>query len=67
MPVLRFSPPVGRVTSGAFGPSLNAPIAMGYVPAVLASPGTRLSADLRGQRLAVTVTALPFVPHRYQR
>jgi aminomethyltransferase len=59
--------PVGRVTSGAFGPSLNAPVAMGYVPAMLANPGTRLSAAVRDQRFAVTVAQLPFVPHRYLR
>jgi aminomethyltransferase len=46
---------------------LNAPVAMGYVLSELASPGTRLSAEVRGQRLAVTVTELPFIPHRYKR
>jgi aminomethyltransferase len=59
--------PVGRVTSGGFGPSLNAPVAMGYVDTPLSQPGTRLFAHVREQRIQVTVTALPFVPHRYQR
>ncbi|MFM1981783.1 MAG: hypothetical protein RJB22_502 [Pseudomonadota bacterium] len=58
---------VGRVTSGGFAPTLNAPIAMGYVATAQASPGTRLEVDVRGKRLAVTVTALPFCPHHYHR
>ena len=59
--------PIGEVTSGTFGPSVGAPVAMGYVPTALAEPGTRLFAELRGRRLAVTVSAMPFVPHRYRR
>ncbi|MBN9075203.1 MAG: glycine cleavage system protein T [Rhizobiales bacterium 65-79] len=57
----------GRVTSGGFGPSAEAPVAMGYVAAELAKPGTRLFADVRGNRLPVTVHALPFVPHHYRK
>jgi aminomethyltransferase len=57
--------PVGSVTSGGFGPSLNAPIAMGYLPAALAASGTRVFAELRGQRLPVTVTTLPFIVPKY--
>jgi aminomethyltransferase len=59
--------PAGRVTSGGFGPSAGAPVAMGYVPADLAKPGTRLFAEVRGNRLPITVTSLPFVPHRYRK
>jgi aminomethyltransferase len=59
--------PIGNVTSGGFGPSLNAPIAMGYVARDASAPGTRLFADVRGKRLPVTVAALPFVPTRYKR
>ncbi|MDQ2084127.1 glycine cleavage system aminomethyltransferase GcvT [Xanthobacteraceae bacterium Astr-EGSB] len=59
--------PVGLVTSGGFGPSVAAPVAMGYVPPSLAAPGTRLYAEVRGQRLPVDVNALPFSPHRYKR
>ena len=59
--------PIGTVTSGGFGPSLNAPIAMGYLPSSHAAAGTRVFAEVRGQRLPMTVTALPFVPHSYQR
>ncbi|TAK47790.1 MAG: glycine cleavage system aminomethyltransferase GcvT [Xanthobacteraceae bacterium] len=59
--------PVGKVTSGGFGPTVNGPVAMGYVPAALASPGTRLFAEVRGQRHAVAVAALPFVPTSFKR
>jgi aminomethyltransferase len=58
---------VGVVTSGGFAPSANAPIAMGYVSAAQAAPGTALEAEVRGKRVAVTVTQLPFIPHRYHR
>ncbi len=58
---------VGSVTSGGFGPSLNAPVAMGYLPASLAAPGTKVSAEVRGQRLPLTVTAMPFVQNTYKR
>ena len=59
--------PVGRITSGGFGPSVEAPVAMGYVAASLAEPGTRLFAELRGKRLPVAVATLPFVTPRYKR
>ncbi len=58
---------IGRITSGGFGPSVGAPVAMGYVPSALAKPGTRLEAELRGKRLPVTVTTLPFHPTTYKR
>ena len=58
---------VGRVTSGGFAPSVGAPIAMAYVPAAMAAPGTRLQLAQRGKVHAATVTPLPFVPHRYFR
>jgi len=58
---------IGQVTSGGFGPSVNRPVAMGYLPADLAARGTRVFAELRGQRLPMTVAVLPFVPHNYQR
>jgi len=59
--------PVGSVTSGGFGPSLNAPVAMGYLPASLAAPGTQVFAEVRGQRLPLKVAATPFVPNTYRR
>ena len=58
---------VGTVTSGGFSPSLQAPIGMGYVAAAHTAPGTALEIDVRGKRLAATVTTMPFVPHRYHR
>jgi aminomethyltransferase len=58
---------IGAVTSGSFGPSLNAPIAMGYLPTALAVPGTTVFAELRGKRLPATVTPLPFFVPKYKR
>jgi aminomethyltransferase len=58
---------IGAVTSGGFGPSLNAPIAMGYLPTTLAVSGTTVFAELRGKRLPVTVTRLPFIVPKYKR
>jgi aminomethyltransferase len=59
--------PVGRVTSGGFGPSVNAPIAMGYVARAHASIGAILSGEVRGKRLPVAVCELPFHPTSYKR
>jgi aminomethyltransferase len=59
--------PIGAVTSGGFGPSLNAPVAMGYLPASLAAPGTQVFAEVRGQRLPLKVATTPFVPNTYKR
>ena len=58
---------VGKVTSGGFGPSLNAPIAMGYVAAEHATIGTRLDGEVRGKRMPLTVAAMPFQPTTYKR
>ncbi|WP_299836720.1 glycine cleavage system aminomethyltransferase GcvT [uncultured Jannaschia sp.] len=58
--------PCGTVTSGGFGPSVGAPIAMGYVP-VGTAVGSVLYGDLRGRRLPVTIAELPFYQPRYRR
>ena len=58
---------IGRVTSGGFAPSLNAPIAMGYVPPEHAGHGSKLKVIVRGKAQACEVTPMPFVPHRYVR
>jgi aminomethyltransferase len=58
---------IGEVTSGGFGPTLNGPMAMGYVRRDLAEDGTKLSLMVRGKPLPATVVPLPFVPHRYVR
>ena len=58
---------IGAVTSGGFGPSLNAPVAMGYLPSPQAATGTLVFAELRGARLPLRVAAMPFVPNTYKR
>src|SRR5262249_36452574 len=58
---------LGPVTSGGFGPTVNGPIAMGYVPAGRAEPGTPVNLMVRGKALSASVVPLPFVPHRYVR
>jgi len=59
--------PVGQVSSGLLSPSLNQPIAMGYVAPEYAAVGTALQAVVRGKPVPMTVSALPFVPTRYHR
>jgi aminomethyltransferase len=61
------SEPIGSVTSGGFGPSVNAPVAMGYLPTSHATVGALVFAELRGQRLPLRVAAMPFVPNTYKR
>jgi len=58
---------IGAVTSGGFGPSLNAPVAMGYLPAARAAVGTAVFGEVRGQRLPLKVASTPFVPNTYKR
>ena len=59
--------PIGKVTSGGFGPTVNGPIAMGYVERAFAEPGTAVALVVRGRDLPASVVPLPFVPHRYVR
>lgn len=59
--------PVGTITSGGFGPTLGAPMAMAYLPADLATPGTTVLGELRGKRQPLQVTALPFTPANFKR
>ena len=58
---------LGVVTSGGFGPSVNGPVAMGYVPGAYAEPGRPVNLMVRGKALSATVVPLPFVAHRYVR
>jgi aminomethyltransferase len=58
---------IGAVTSGGFGPSINAPVAMGYLPSSQAVSGGLVFAELRGQRLPLRVAPMPFVPNTYKR
>ena len=59
--------PIGSVTSGGFGPSVQAPVAIGYVATAFAAPGTALEGEVRGKHLPVTVSDLPFYPTTYKR
>ena len=59
--------PIGQVTSGLLGPTVDRPIAMGYVVTTLAVPGTRVQAIVRGKPVPMEVTPLPFLPARYFR
>jgi aminomethyltransferase len=59
--------PIGEITSGGFGPSLNAPMGMGYVAPAFAADGTALSLMVRGKPLPASVAPMPFIPHRYAR
>ncbi len=58
---------LGKITSGGFSPSLQRPIAMGYVAAPFAEVGTTLKLEQRGKLSEARVAAMPFVPHRYHR
>ena len=58
---------VGKITSGGFSPSLQRPIAMGYVAAPFADEGTALKLEQRGKLFDARVVPMPFVPHRYHR
>ncbi|GHE99674.1 aminomethyltransferase [Aliiroseovarius zhejiangensis] len=59
--------PIGQVTSGAFGPSIERPMSMGYVTIEHAETGTRIFGDVRGKRQPVTVADMPFRPATYKR
>ncbi len=58
---------IGRVTSGGFGPSAGGPVAMGYVSAAYAAPGTSVNLIVRGEPRPAVIVPPPFVPHRYKR
>lgn len=58
---------IGVVTSGAFGPSIEAPMSMGYVATAQAGPRTTIYGEVRGKRLPATVTEMPFRPSTYKR
>lgn len=58
---------IGTITSGGFGPTVGGPVAMGYVPTELAAPDTTVFGELRGKRLPLKVTKLPFVAANFKR
>ena len=59
--------PIGAVTSGLLGPSLNQPVALAYVKPEFATVGSHVNAIVRGKPVAMQVTSTPFVPARYHR
>lgn len=56
---------IGTITSGGFGPSVDGPVAMGYVSAGYAAVGTPVNLMVRGKAMGASVVAMPFTPHRY--
>ncbi len=58
---------IGVLTSGGFAPSLGFPIAMGYVTRDFTASGTQVEIEVRGKRIAATVSPTPFIPNRYHR
>jgi len=58
---------VGRITSGGFGPSLNASVAMGYVEKAYSADGTEIDLMVRGKAVPARVAPMPFVAHQYKR
>ena len=59
--------PIGTITSGGFGPSVGAPVAMGYVTTEHATLGTRIFGELRGKRQPLTVAKMPFTAANFKR
>ena len=58
---------IGAVTSGGFGPTVNGPVAMGYVDAEFSKTGTHVNLIVRGKPLPAVVADMPFTPHNYYR
>ena len=58
---------IGEVTSGLLGPTIDKPVAMGYVDAAFSALGTQVLAIVRGKPVPMVVSAMPFVPTRYYR
>jgi aminomethyltransferase len=59
--------PIGEITSGLLGPTVDKPVAMGYVPIEFATLGTRIHALVRGKVVPMEVAAMPFNPTHYFR
>jgi aminomethyltransferase len=58
---------IGKITSGGFGPSVNGPVAMGYVETAFAAEGTPLHLIVRDKALPAAVIKLPFIPNNFKR
>ena len=59
--------PAGIITSGGFGPTVNGPVAMGYVETLSSVPGTSVQLIVRDKPMPAKVAALPFVPNQFKR
>ncbi len=59
--------PIGKITSGGFGPTVGHPVAMGYVSTEQSTAGTQVFGELRGKRLPLTVAKMPFTPANFKR
>jgi aminomethyltransferase len=66
-PIFKGETQIGVITSGGFAPTVGAPIAMGFVQTAYAAAGTELEAEVRGKRVAIAVTLMPFVAHNCHR
>ncbi len=66
-PDMESAEPIGIVTSGGFGPSVNAPVSMGYVQTRFSDLGTKVAVEVRNKRLSASIVILPFVKLNYQR
>ena len=58
---------IGVITSGGFGPTVNGPIAMGYVESTFADVGTAVQLIVRGQAMPAQIIKLPFIPNNFKR
>ncbi|WP_122685507.1 glycine cleavage system aminomethyltransferase GcvT [Pseudomonas canadensis] len=58
---------IGSVCSGGFGPTLGGPLAMGYLDSAFIALDTEVSALVRGKKVPLRVSKMPFVPQRYYR
>ena len=58
---------IGSITSGTFGPSVNRPIAMGYVKLNFSKPGTKVFLEVRGKKHEAKISELPFYKKSYVR
>jgi aminomethyltransferase len=58
---------IGKITSGGFGPTVNGPVAMGYVETASSSAGTSVQLIVRDKALPASIIKLPFVPNRFKR
>lgn len=58
---------IGHITSGAFGPTIECPMSMGYLEAAFATPETIIFGDVRGKRLPVKISKMPFTPANFKR